>query len=301
MVVHCGAHKTGTTLLQESLNHNQRALSEQGITYLDRVTSERIVQLLREEATGARVAQVRELLMPFDGFGSTLLISHESIFSYAHLNSQKRDKQFYGDFRCHLDRFMRAAEDIETRFIFYVRRQDTFLESIYLEGYQQGYIRKSFRSFLRAIDIERLSWLRLAECLSRAVGWSNVNVLPFEAMRDGSIAYQRLFLEQICDTEKMVLRPIEGARRSLDMSSYRAIRAADLSLPGLSNWAKGPRRKLIQFLMNRNVNLRRRAAFLSSIERESILGQLAGSNEELFSRFVGAWPPDFYSNPGRAA
>ena len=114
------------------------------------------------------------------------LLSHESIFSFAGLGNVAPERQFYPDFEKKMGTFFETLYDWDVTIIFYVRRQDTFLESIYMEGFKRGYIRSGFSSFFQKVAIERMSWLHLVEAMEEFAPRTKIRIKPLLSLPNPS-------------------------------------------------------------------------------------------------------------------
>ncbi len=297
--IHCGAHKTGSSLLQRGLERHRDDLLERGVVYVKRADASHLALLLNDPKVSRR-DKLSTVSSVVGGVRASypeksVLISHETIFSSAFCMNRPLEKRFYADFEKNLEIVLDAVGSSEAHLLMCIRRQDTFLESSYLEGFQVGYYRCSFSEFLERIGLSSVSWWHLAETMTRHLPRDRISVMPFEIIRNGSREYLRSFLTWVCDPEGMALERIEGERRSLSGFGYRVARLLDKTMPVGTATGRGLRYTLIACLQramsNRFFN---RAQFWSPQERQAVLNCHAEGNARLFASFLPDWPARFY-------
>lgn len=287
LLLHCGAHKTATTLIQGVLDGVSDQLLKAGIGYIHptEINNAGVLRFNHNPSDPTR-AEVDEMRRFFDGVferqrASTYLISHESFFSFANLNGQPRNRQFYGDCEFSIGRFADLGIFDSITAIYYIRRQDGFLNSIYLEYVKVGYIEAAFKDFLCSVDLERLSWKAIVDRLEASFGRERVELRLFDDIRAGTVPYIQGFLETIGVGDRVKLGPIEEKNRSF---SALALEMALRCYPLLMNLAD--KRKMARFLQVHYSNRDYPAARLVSKElKERILDLHREDNLSLFRSY----------------
>lgn len=106
-----------------------------------------------------------------------------------------------------INQFSRVFSGLDLTTVFYVRRQDSFLDSLYLENLRQG--RHIGRSALRElIDIDRLSW---SPVLQRLEERFKLEARCFESIcAAGADAFVRDFFASWMRTWPPRWRPLKG-------------------------------------------------------------------------------------------
>lgn len=203
LIIHCGAHKTATTSLQRLLGRSHGVLKDAGVNYIRPETFNKaglVPALHMEERSGTEAAACRhvfekalrrDLRSRYQDDPERVLVSHESLLSYVELSPRDR-RRFYprlenaaGKLREYgvLDLF----EEVEL--VFYVRRQDRFLESVYLEDLRTG-VWNHFETIIRAPAVSFMGWTDVADRLRAAFGGAELHVRPFEQLTvDGEKAF----------------------------------------------------------------------------------------------------------------
>ena len=203
-LLHFGAHKTASTSLQLFLSTNRKKLLQTGIYYVlgQEWAKSGAYEALKKtrgrgEVTRKFVDQYREFFQPrTDGETRQItLFSNEGV--YGQHNLAKMGSLYPAHDKIN-QLFAEGTRDLDPAVVFFVRRQDTFLESTYLQTVHYGsYL--SFYDYISSVDLTSLKWSPIVESLQRHFGRERVFVHPFEHIRQGF----RHFLD-------MALRPALG-------------------------------------------------------------------------------------------
>ncbi|MGQ4660262.1 hypothetical protein [Lysobacter sp. F6437] len=300
LILHAGAHKTGTTLIQRVLAEMAPALLARGIQYVDYNVMKAsgwyayLHPARKDPALGLQVVEFfRDLI---DGSrAETLLLSAESVFSFAHLWGVNAPRHFYGDMEHSAQRFRDLGLFEDIRIVYYVRRQDSFVNSVYLEYVKGGGIAVPFEEFYRKLEIETLSWKRRLDLLADVFGHEKLSVGLFEDIRQGARHYVLDFLSRAgIEGVDVPALDMEGSNRSLSVVAYEKAMAAFPDLEVAERRKLG--RKLQKEYSNRD---HPPANFMTDERRLEILVPHIGDNHEMFRRFLPARDPHAYDPPGR--
>lgn len=136
LVLHVGAHKTATTSLQQFLNQRSDELLTQGVRYhvLSRPIRKAIQSALVSDRRARLPKTARLLATELAGEGSTL-VSWEGFLGPPFWNGR-----LYGRSQAaaELIKALREEIDCPIEIVFYVRRQDTFVTSCYIQAVKEG-------------------------------------------------------------------------------------------------------------------------------------------------------------------
>ena len=158
VVLHAGAAKTGTTLLQKALNASRAAFDAQGYAVLVRhdfeAATDRAHARWRRKGGSIRQVNVGFSRLRDHLHHENLVLSHEDLFATVQ------------SFR--VGPVYRAADDVlriaheelrpeRTTLLFYVRQQDRFVESAYLQTVRMGST-LTFEEFMEPVTAENLRW-----------------------------------------------------------------------------------------------------------------------------------------------
>lgn len=240
VVYHLGAHKTASSLLQKFMRDREDQLRAAGVTYLGRSEMNDCVGwgkrlLKRPEILQGRI---EELLAP--RWADLLVTSHENTLGPpikvggAHL--YPRGPEIAA-------RLAQALERWDAKALLYLRPQDEFLESYYLQRIHQG-AWLTFDEWLDAVDLERLSWRPLVEAVQEAFGPERVEVVDFGLIRQGQSAFIADFLRRVdpgldVDTDYAPVR-----NPSISAKGLAIARAANPHLR--ADWERKAMRKFLQ-------------------------------------------------------
>ena len=296
LVIHCGAHKTGTSSIQSLLFDNRDVLLTRGTLYIrpEIINRSGLVQFLHgvsgTAATGDRIRQEIKDARKISEV-ERVVISHESLFSYAGVYPAA-DGPLYPTLDHALSLWPQLCLDeifSRQRAIFYVRRQDTFLQSLYLQ-YLSGGMTETFREFRSIVDHRDFSWLRLANSLAGHFGKENLIVRPFELIKGGWENYITDFFQAIGIGFADAPPHPRVENESFSIPAYYL---ALLMYPRMESF----KREEFGVRLKKRFPPARfgRVRLISRSYRDLILSDLEDDNRELFSSYIKDFPSDYYS------
>lgn len=291
LVLHAGAAKTGTTLLQKALNANRDAFDARGYAVLVRhdfeaVTGGAHAQWRRRGASINKVnvgfQRLRERLEH-----QNLMLSHEDLF--ATVSSFRRGPVYglAGD-------VLRIAQDeldpSRTTLLFYVRRQDRFVESAYLQAVRMGST-LTFEQFLEPVISEHLRWDVLVDQMRDALPeGAEVKIRYFESIKTRTA---RGFVRDFFSATGVGVVP-KLSFNTQNVNRGYSDTALQLALFGNGLLDKDDAQKLRHFLDENFSNLTHPAPrLLTTDQRHELLTALLPSNQELHA-MIGAEGPTPY-------
>lgn len=185
LVLHAGAHKTGTTLVQKALQANQEAFGRKGYEVFVRndyeVATGRVHSRWRRKGGSIRNVNLGFSLLRDQLAHENLVLSHEDLLASV---DSFRHGAIYGTAP---DVLRIAHEELRperTTFLFYVRRQDRFVESSYLQKVRMGST-LTFQEFMEPVTAERLRWDVLVEQMRDALPeGTEIKVKYFETIKE---------------------------------------------------------------------------------------------------------------------
>lgn len=216
VVYHLGAHKTASSLLQKFMRDNPEVLRGHRIAYLGRGEMNECVGwgkrlLKRPEILGDRLAE----LAADDGC-DRVVTSHENTLGPP---LKPGAPHLYPRGPKIVEQLARVLEPWRARAFLYIRPQDEFLESYYLQQIHQG-DHMSFSEWLEDIDLAALSWHPVVAALRAQFGPDRVEVVDFGLIREGQNRFIADFLQRIDPTIEFT-------------PNYRPIRNPSISGKGL--------------------------------------------------------------------
>ncbi|MEO0461007.1 MAG: hypothetical protein AAF219_09190 [Myxococcota bacterium] len=273
LFLHIGPGKTGTSAIQAGLKAHADFLLTRGLSVatapddLAGVSNSLSDVHLVEEARAELSAWVR------NSTAEQLVFSSEYLFPFvfqSELSAQRLSNLVEG-------------VDADLCLVFYARRQDYYLESLYQQSVKRKRSRTlSFESFVQEFGFS-LNWINVADSFQRALPDAEITVRPFEISTIGGRDILRDFLEALGFTEL----PIEVAskRTNLGYTPY-AVFMAETVVPQLSNSDAKRFHRIIDRVHPVERNLRPSSyGLMESVRRSELLKYYRDSNRELFERF----------------
>lgn len=296
VILHLGAHKTGTSVLQKYMRDRPSEMAAYRASMISRTDTNHLIawgsavmekpELLREAVIAAsqqHLPSVRLKRFPvLRRFGGgpprTVIVSHE--------NSLGRPVDPDGDslypFAEDCANALKASVgSLKPRAVFYIRSQEQFLESYYLQTVHQGSTLR-FRQWLESVDLDAVSWVPVIEKLAAAFGDDHVVVRDFAEIKQGQNQFIENFL-RICDPS---LNPSVhyGASRNLSVSA-RGLELALATNPYLESAAE---RKASRVFLQANFNnsTGARPELFTEQEKAELRQHYSAENQELVVRFA---------------
>jgi hypothetical protein len=273
---HIGAHKTGTSVLQRYLNRDGDVLDRYGVELISRAELGRFVRwgsaLVEDpESFRQRVEQVRQT-------------RHVGIFgSNENIVGRPFVKAEGGRLYPHAPRNIAALGDAigacRPLIFLSIRPQHEFIESYYLQTVHQGGS-KTFRRWLKGVDLAALSWRPLVDALLAAVGPDGFELIDFRLIRQGQEAYIRRFLTRLIPGFDEPIEYSQPVNRSI---SERGLRIALDVNPLLK---PGEHHALRKFLQRHFSNVDQpRPELLHEDEKQELTARYGAEYDELVSAY----------------
>jgi len=193
-VIHVGAHKTGTTFLQNALKKSRGVLEEHDAFYLDRAAYWRELASPMAEIDAAHAAGnplepacaaarermqavLGDLLAPVTA--STIILSNEVFAGTLMLHCHDR---LYPVFEQRMALLVEVFEGFDIHFAFSVADQASFLEGAAIQVLRQGVIDDP-ATVIDNSPLTRMSWMPMIDCLDGLVGPGKVCILDKSLIR----------------------------------------------------------------------------------------------------------------------
>jgi hypothetical protein len=306
LYIHVGAHKSASTTIQQALVANKEPLErEHGVRFVN-IRSGAFYKFFYNRnymnypsgpLPSEVLAPLRENLeqmiagIPQDG---ALAISAEGFLSHCSLDK-------YGGIYPHSSRMLAALRDItaqyDTNIILITRRQDTFIESCYLQQIKEGRT-ITFQDFFfppHGARKNKLSWRIIADSMAENFGKDKILILPFEEIRKGP--------EHLLDpiSEFIIGEPVPGlvsaAGAANPSISGIGVEVALATFPILKGRVpphifNGWRKDLFRRFSSR---IYPKAVLFSEEQRRDILTACAADNESMFRAHMPNFDPHYYA------
>ncbi len=296
LVLHLGAHKTATSLLQKYMQSRPAEMQRVRAVAVRRGASNDLIgwggvpgrrpELLREAVLAAgrrpyRIAGKYALpsgLAAFAGLTPrTVVVSHENSLGRPFRGT---GRPLYPHAATCAQGLAGSVGDLTSRVVYYIRSQDEFLESYYLQTIHQGGTDR-FRDWLAGVDTAQVSWVPVVDGLVAAFGAERVVVRDFAEIRQGQNEFIASFL-RTCDP-RIEPRVDFPARKNRSISQHGLDVALAMN-PLLANWEE--RHLARVFLQNHfNNTTGPRPVLLDEDEKATIRERYAAENADLVARF----------------
>lgn len=295
LILHVGAPKTGSSLVQKALQANKDKLDGLGYRTLVRHEFDAATDKAhgrwrrgrrRPELLTTALEQLRESV---DG-AENLIVSHEDLLGPI---GSFRQGQLYQDAELVLRTAVDVLQPERVSVILYVRRQDRFVESVYLQMVRQGYA-KTFDEFYGPVTPEALRWDDLADRIEASLpDGSEVLVNYFEDISQlGGRGFCRKFVAQIAPRMHVEL-PFNTTAVNRGYSDV----ALRIALAANGHLERPDQRKLRAFLDENFSNVTHpKPVLLTTEQRAELLTALVKSNTRLHARVVGDGAPGPYAS-----
>lgn len=285
LVLHVGLPKAGSSLLQKCLQSQREACAEQGTRVIsrgefDELTGRRHLRWRRHSTDASGLA---EALEPLGELASErrVVISHEDLLGSITSFRSGRMYPWAGDV---LHELVRVVRPERLRVLLYVRRQDRFLESVYLQLIRVGES-LTFEAFLAGFrEPASLSWSDLAVRIEDAVDAHDGELVAdyFEQINHGARQFCRDFMARAGLPRPTNLGfATQRVNRGYSEPALVIARAANPVLNG--NDRRLMRRFLDEHFSNRT---HPRPHLLDDDQRTELLASLADDNQAFHERYA---------------
>lgn len=288
LVLHVGLPKTGSTLAQKALQSSRSKLSRHGYELLVRHEFEdRTRKLHRGWRMGRRPfrAVTNSATAIRDSVAAKrLVVSHEDMLGS--LRCFRVDDRPYPEAARVLSEFRRVLAPERLTVVLYLRRQDRFLESIYLQLLRMGSMTETFENFRSRSDVGAFRWDDLVERVRGAVEpGDTVEVRYFESISDLG---GRGFCAEFFRATGVGVTPKISFDTSAVNRGYSDV-AMRIALAANAHLSRDDRIALRRFLdQNFSNTTHDKPHLLGEDQRAAMLGDLADSNRRLHDMLGGS-------------
>ncbi len=307
VVLHLGAHKTATSLIQLYLKRRPRELRRMGVVALSREECTDGIgwgYLPRTEPSRLQAAVEQASRRPYELKGGVVLPSAlNSVAGRPRTVIVSYENALWKPFRAdggpmyprapgYALSLANCLERYSPRVIYYIRSQEEFLESYYLQTVHEGGT-ASFVEWMQAVNLERLSWSRVVDSLAAAFGPERVTLKDFAELRKGANAFLADFLHT-CDPS---LNPTVSFKQKRNISiSQRGLEIAMAINPHLETVVE---RQTTRRFLQRNFNntTSPRPVLLDEETKAAVRERYAAENRELLAKYRGPERADQESSP----
>jgi len=198
LVLHLGAHKTGTSAIQKYMRDNAALCARNGIAFLDRSKADGLLRWGKQASINAHADELRALIQRAEAGGAQhYVISHENVPGRPICDGASR---LYPRIRAQAGFLRDALGDWPRKVVFYIRSQPAFLESYYLQTIHEGRFH-TFREWRQAMGKVNFSWQPVYDDLCAVFGPENVMLRSFDNdIAEGQAHLLGQFFGAFCDS-----------------------------------------------------------------------------------------------------
>ncbi len=299
-VLHLGAHKTGTSLLQKYLRDRPHEIAKLRMASVRRDASNDLIgwgrfpiehperlreALLAVARTPVGVPPRRHLARLADAvFGRpeprTVILSNEN--SLGRPFDRSGASRLYPQAAGSAKGLAASVGDLQPRIVYYIRSQEGYLESYYLQTVHQGGT-ALFSEWVAGIDVTSISWVPVVAALVEAFGEDRVIVRDFAEIGRGQNWFIETFLRS-CDP---TVNPTIDYQPMRNISvSQRGLEIALAMNPLLET---SDERHAVRTFLQKTFNntTSPRPVLLSEDEKVRLRDRYAAENRDLVARYGG--------------
>jgi hypothetical protein len=269
--VHIGTHKTGSTSLKVSLRKSKKYLNSQGLNYLetdwsyDLMKKNELDTEVLEHIRKAFLKQVSQCPQ-----NNNIIISAEKFSGDPYTG--------YSNAMTLASSLKLITEGFDVKLLVYLRRQDSFIESLYSQSIHQG-AHWSFNEFMQTRPSQLFDWNKLILSFELEFGESQVNVRSYDYFREASdTSLHQDFFEFLGVTD---LTKIYQGKKDTNIS-YSA--AALGFARRVNKYIEPSLQKAFRYGLQKSNSSKRPKLFLTSNQRADVLRTLHSSNQVIAKR-----------------
>jgi len=190
-VLHVGAHKTGTSLIQKYFRDRIEDFDQDAVMAIPRSDTNRLIgwgEIPQEHPLRLRRRIEAELLKGPE----VVLVSHENALGRPFMDDKVG---LYPECAETANALAAATEGLDVSIVFYVRPVADFVESYYLQTIHEG-AWHSFDEWFRNIDASQLSWRPVIDALDSAFGGDRSVIGDFNEVKVGQNEFLTSFMRR---------------------------------------------------------------------------------------------------------
>jgi hypothetical protein len=207
LVLHFGAHKTGTSLIQKYLRDKEALCTKAGIVAMPRGDGDKFIRWgnAKDLETGAQ--ELRDSIAKADAGGAKYyVISHENTLGRPFRSNALH---IYPHVARNIADLKNVIGDRPIRVIYYIRKQAAFLESYFLQTVHEG-AWHDFDGYMKDLGTQGFSWAPLYDAFCRVFGSENVVLRSFDQdIAEGQAVFLQRFMESFTSADLSAFKGFE--------------------------------------------------------------------------------------------
>lgn len=232
LFIHIGTHKTGSTTIQNALLKNYRSLRKENIIYLpDRKLFKQLMTLkhIDEKIIDDIRAKLKIILRCYKIKDTTrFVLSQEGLSGDPGFGN---DLSFAGYKNAEIiaESLSRITENLDVEIIIYIRRQDTFIESLYTQRIHEGGY-DSFNDFLTRLPEDAFNWEFLLNSYSKHFGKENINLRIYDKLYLPSKDSLLKDFSEVINSKSLLKRSMPSMNRGFSREALEIARITNRNL-----------------------------------------------------------------------
>jgi len=306
-ILHIGLPKTGTTFCQNMLLSLKEQLLDPNQLELSQIPYEDIWGVIRDDIN-SQASPGRDIIDTFyhherisekaKSKFSTLLYEdlknrkHSVLFSQENFSYLAVSNKYFSDSPSLLFIINEFKKYGPLKIILTIRRQDEFLESMYMQHVRSGSI-LNFNEYFEKFPTANLNWLRLIEKLESLIGRENLVIIPYEneVIRSGGYA----------DIFQLFLKAID-TRLNVQPTGKLILVAPSLDPKHVSTAIENNKKLSLQEARDAYIELSLKFTkmpnqpfdLLTPEQRSKVLFEHQSGNRDIFKKYLAAYKGDYY-------
>jgi len=275
VILHVGAPKSASTLIQNMLADNQDQLKRSNTYYETFINKETPLGQLayQKNISNNKLNKIREWTEKYNALNEQqIIISNERYFGNSYDN--------FSDIKPIVSRLRYVFKNFSVKIIAIVRRQDTFIESLYCQNIKGNLETRTFNEFIQQIDIYSANWLKLLSYYEDKFGFDNIGVIPYERLLLHNIAFIQKFFQMV--GINITINNLPVVNPSLDIEAMELMRFANTFVNDMIKRYK--LRKALENIFPKSVN--KPISLFTQEQRIQLMSEYRKSNTELFQRYM---------------
>lgn len=275
--LHIGTHKTGTTSIQNSMSKLKNNLRDENIIYIP-VFPEMFEYVLSEKIDISLIEKSKKII---DSHTNLYLKSKDITYVMSNEGFSGDPRKGYYNASINAEMLSKVLEPYDVEVVIYLRRQDSFLESMYTQTIHEGGS-LSFNEFVADCDQYKYDWYNLIDSYANYFGKDNITVKRYDKsyLKNGEMVDD--FADHIGSS---VLQSLNKNKLANSGYSRDALELARICNEQFTDKEK---KKLRYLLQSTNSKLPHEMYSYFNIDaREELLNTYANSNDKVVKEYLG--------------
>ncbi len=294
LYIHIGTHKTGTSMIQKTINHNLQMLIDKGVsgvlnahrakevstlTAVNYELIEKISDFTNNELSHYDNTNINKYIMGVEGYSGDTKLGYTNSDVVANTLKQITSN-------------LKNIDNV--KIIVFLRRQDEFIESLYNQMIKQGDC-YSFVEFLDTLPQDSFNWSKLINNYANEFGSENIIIKRYgKKYQDTSTSIIDQFYSAL-DISPYNYYPAHNVNESLSRDGFEIMKILNKNIPD-ETWNS---RKVLQVNMPKSKDekftffdtIEKKRAYMNLFkESNSLVSKLYFNEDDLFDEDINTLP-----------